>query len=108
MSYFINAKQARLNARVNSVIHTEITALEALIFTAIDANNFSITANTTTMTTAGAVAQAYFNVYQGTTTNANYTDQMSQVIDYFEGLGYTIFRQTNTTTTNTFEWVISW
>ena len=60
------------------------------------------------MTTAGATAQAYFNVYQGTTTNANYTDQMSQVIDYFEGLGYTIFRQTNTTTTNTFEWVISW
>jgi hypothetical protein len=108
MSYFINAKQARLNARVNSVIHTEITALETLIFAAIDNNEFSITANTTTMTTPGTTAEAYYVTWQGTSPNANYTDQMTQVIDYFEGLGYSIYQQTNTSTSNTFVWVISW
>jgi len=33
---------------------------------------------------------------------------MAQVIDYFEGLGYSIYQQTNTSTSNTFVWVISW
>jgi len=108
MSYFINAKQARLNSRVNSVIHTEITALESLIFTAIDNNLFSISANTTIMTTPGTTAEAYYVTWQGTSVNANYTDQMSQVIEYFEGLGYSIYQETNTSTSNTFVWVISW
>jgi|SRR6056300_275486 hypothetical protein len=108
MSYFINAKQARLNSRVNSIIHSEINSLEVAVFAAIDNNEFTTTLSTTTMTTAGATAEAYYNAWQGTVPNTNYTDQMTQVIDYFEGLGYSIYQQTNTLTSNTFVWVISW
>jgi len=36
------------------------------------------------------------------------TDQMNQVISYFENLGYTISRLTNSATNKTFKWVISY
>jgi hypothetical protein len=50
----------------------------------------------------------YFSTWQGNTTNRAYTDQMNQVIQYFQQLGYTITRLKNTNTNKTFKWVISY
>ena len=61
-----------------------------------------------TYTATDPTSKAYYNVWNGTATNRAYTDQMNQVIKYFQGLGYQIERQKNTVTTNTFKWVISW
>lgn len=65
-----------------------------------------IPSGTTTATNPSSVT--YFNVWQGNSTDRPKTDQMNQVIQYFENLGYSIDRQTNTSTNKTFKWVIGY
>jgi len=47
-------------------------------------------------------------VWQGTIADRPKTDQMQQVILYFQNLGYTIDRLINSSTRKTFKWVISY
>tara|TARA_B000000609_G_scaffold71728_1_gene53744 strand:+ start:775 stop:1119 length:345 start_codon:yes stop_codon:yes gene_type:complete len=114
MGYFVTAKQAREKARKDTTIQAETAALEAAVFSAVDNNLLTVThGGTTTMThtTAGAqltLAQAYYSVWQGTTTNTAYADQMNEVIKYFTDLGYSIHRIQNPNETTVFQWVISW
>mgnify|MGYP006899576341 CR=1 FL=1 len=51
---------------------------------------------------------SYYSVWQGVATDRGKSDQMSQIIKFFENLGYQIDRQTNTATGKTFKWVISY
>ncbi len=113
MSYQISAQQARTTARNDLTIFDETSALMRQII--VDAGTGAyqtIVSDGTTMTesdpTPTAAAQAYFNVWQGTVTDIGKVDQMKQVISYFENLGYTIARQTNTSTNTTFKWVIDY
>ena len=55
----------------------------------------------------------YFQVWQGgnaldTNQTRPYADQMDTIINYFTNLGYTIQRQTNPTTNQTFQWNVKW
>jgi len=50
----------------------------------------------------------YFNIWQGTATDRGLTNQMEQVIKYFQNLGYKIERLTNTNTSKTFKWYVYW
>jgi|TARA_B110000914_G_C15405558_1_gene419349 hypothetical protein len=61
-----------------------------------------------TLTAINPDSIIYNNVWQGLTSDAAKSDQMKQVITYFENLGYTIARQTNTITNSTFKWVINY
>ena len=90
-----------------------------LTFTTTAASTFTVvvgagTANTElgltaqTETATDPASKSYYNVWSGTLADRAKTDQMNEVIKYFEGLGYQIERQTNTATTCTFKWVISW
>ena len=113
MSYQVSAQQARTTARNDLTIFDEISALMRQVIVDASAGAYqTIVSDGTTMTesdpTATADAQAYFNVWQGTVTDIAKVDQMKQVISYFENLGYTIVRQTNTTTNTTFKWVINY
>ena len=65
-----------------------------------------LTATTSTATNPDSVA--YFNTWQGTATDRVKTDQMNQVILYFQNLGYTIERLKNTNTNKTIKWSISY
>ena len=65
-----------------------------------------LTAGTTNATNPESVT--YHSVWQGNSTDKPKTDQMNQVIQYFQNLGYTIDRLINTTTNKTFKWVISY
>ena len=51
---------------------------------------------------------SYDQVWQGTIADRPKTDQMQQVILYFQNLGYTIDRLINSSTRKTFKWVISY
>ena len=51
---------------------------------------------------------AYYNVWSGTVADRAKSDQMNQVVKYFENLGYAIERLKNTTTNKNFKWVISY
>ena len=68
--------------------------------------SLGLTAQTYTATNPASVT--YFNCWQGTSSSRPKTDQMNQVISYFQNLGYTISRLTNTATNKTFKWVISY
>ena len=64
---------------------------------------------TAATTTATAVSKTYHTVWQNTTINTTYKQQMSEVIQYFTNIGYTILRQKNADTTNTtFKWYVTW
>ena len=65
-----------------------------------------LTAQTYTASNPDSVA--YFNCWQGTVSDRVKTDQMNQVIQYFQNLGYTIERLKNTNTNKTLKWVISY
>ncbi len=114
MAYFISAKQARDKARKDSTIQSETAVIEGKILTAVEANTLTTsiddqTVMTESTDTAGkAVAETYYNVWQGSATDATKADQMAQVIKYFVDLGYSIHRQVNTNTNTTFKWVVSW
>ena len=68
--------------------------------------NLGLTAQTYTASNPDSVA--YYNVWSGTVADRAKTDQMNQVVKYFENLGYTIERLKNTTTNKNFKWVISY
>mgnify|MGYP006083466867 CR=1 FL=1 len=68
--------------------------------------DLGLIAGTSTATNPDSVS--YYQVLQGVTSDRAKTDQMNQVISYFQNLGYTISRLTNTATNKTFKWVISY
>ena len=68
--------------------------------------NLGLTAQTYTASNPDSVA--YYNVWSGTVADRAKSDQMNQVVKYFENLGYTIERLKNTTTNKNFKWVISY
>ena len=61
-----------------------------------------------TKTATNPTSVDYFNCWQGNATSRPKTDQMNQVILYFQQLGYTIERLKNTSTGKTLKWVISY
>ena len=65
-----------------------------------------LTAQTYTASNPDSVA--YYNVWSGTVADRAKSDQMNQVINYFENLGYTIERLKNTTTNKNLKWVITY
>lgn len=116
----LNSIIADINdAAVSGVVASKSSNRLVITYTAPAATTWSVTvgagtantalgftSGTTTATNPSSVT--YFNVWQGNTTDRPKTDQMNQVIQYFETLGYSIDRQTNTSTNKTFKWVISY
>ena len=68
--------------------------------------DLGLTAATSTATNPSSVD--YFNAWQGNTPSRPKSDQMNQVILYFQQLGYTIERLKNTSTGRTLKWKISY
>ena len=82
------------------------TAWQVTIGAGTANTDLGLTAGTITATNPSSID--YFSVWQGVTNDRAKTDQMNQVISYFENLGYTISRLTNSATNKTFKWVISY
>ena len=117
-----------LNAIISDINDASITGLVAsknaannlvLSYTVAQSTSFTVVVGAGTANTAlGLTAQtnsatnpdsvAYFNTWQGTATDRVKTDQMNQVILYFQNLGYTIERLKNTNTNKTIKWSISY
>lgn len=103
----LTAKEARLRARDDVTIHSEISAIETAILTAVGQGQLTV-AVTASVMTSGNNAQVYWNVWQGNTEDLAKQDQIDQVIKYFEDLDYTIEQRTNGQTGNTFGWHLAW
>jgi hypothetical protein len=104
-SVFVNATQARKDARDQSVIHAEVRGLESSVLSSVESGNLSVSVNSgTTMTTTTSYYNAYFSIAQDDTK----IDQLNYVTRYFTDLGYGITLTENSTTQNTLVWNISW
>lgn len=102
---FVNATQARLNTRNNSVIHAEVRSIENTVLSNIDAGVLYANVSTgTTMTDSNA----YYLVYNGVTSDPTKLDQINYVKEYFVNLGYGVNIVTNASTNTTIQWNISW
>ena len=104
-SVFVNATQARKDARNQGVIHAEVRSLESSVLSSVAGGNLSVSVNSgTTMTTD----TAYYNAYFSITTDNTKSDQLTYVSRYFTDLGYGITLTENASTQNTLVWNISW
>ena len=119
MAYFPTGAQARERAQNNNVLAQQISIMEIAVLNAIANSAFAATiSDTTTVTIQGTTitgspmtdndvdGQNYYKAYQGTITDTVKTEQMSEVINHFEGLGYTIARKSTSGTY--FYWQIDW
>jgi len=110
-----------INTLAISGITASKTAVTGALKISSDNNNFTliIAVGTGTIlgdlgltaatTTATAVSKTYHTVWQNTSVNTTYKQQMSEVIKYFTNIGYTVIRQKNADTTNTtFKWYVTW
>lgn len=112
----LTATEARAKAQNDSVIFNEIRDIEDAILTAVTAGDYDTDVVGTTMTATNpvgtpapiAAARVYFNVWQGSVDDRAKFIQMGQVITYFTDLGYSIERRTNSTTGDTFKWILTW
>tara|TARA_Y100001937_G_scaffold123963_1_gene187836 strand:- start:110 stop:457 length:348 start_codon:yes stop_codon:yes gene_type:complete len=102
---FVNATQARKDTRNNSIIHSEVTAIESAVIANIDAGVlFANIISSTTMTNSNV----YYNVWNSISTDPTKLDQLNYVKKYFEDRGYGVSVVTNTSSNNTISWNISW
>ena len=124
----VTASSTTINSIVDDIntlaiigITASKTAVAGALKISSDNNNFTliIAAATGTIlgdlgltaatTTATAVSKTYLDVWQNTSINTTYKQQMSEVIKYFTDKGYTLIRQKNADTTNaTFKWYVTW
>lgn len=121
MAFFPTAAQARERSQGNRIIIEEIMLLELAVTDAIANGALSVqfgdsvgdSTQSTTLVNGVTVTASpmtddttYYNVWQGATTDAAKTEQMAEVIAYFEAKGYTISRKSSNS--STLYWLISW
>jgi hypothetical protein len=100
----LTATEARAKAQNDVTIFTEIRNIEDAVLSAISDGRYSVEVTDTTMT----LSVTYCNVWQGVVEDRAKFIQMSQVVTYFTDLGYGIDRRINSSTGNTFKWIINW
>jgi len=119
MARFPTATNAREQAQGTSTVVQQIAIMEVAVADAVASGVFTVNvSNTSTVTIQGTTitgspmtdndtdGQNYYKAWQGTITDAVKTEQMSEVINHFEGLGYTIARKSTSGTY--FYWQIDW
>lgn len=110
----LTASEARTKALQDIFVLREIRDLEEeVLLASADGAVQVIVATTSTMAKNAAdvgyaTAAEYFDAWTGARDDRQKTLQMNKVVQYFSDLGYTIDRQTNSTTQTTFQWVIAW
>jgi hypothetical protein len=100
----LTATEARAKAQNDVIIFTEIRNIEDEILTAISAGYYIAEVTDTTMT----LSVNYCNVWQGVVDDRAKYIQMNHIVSYFTDLGYSVERRVNSSTSNTFKWIISW
>ena len=110
----LTAGEARAKALQDLIVLREIRDLEEAIIEATASGNYTVTVSSTTTMAKNAsdsgysLATEYYDTWTGSRDDRAKMLQMERVITYFSDLGYTIDRQTNSTTNTTLKWLISW
>lgn len=112
----LTATEARTQNVSTTAVETEIFVLNLNILNNNLAGNTAAIVTRTTNTyvmsntyivgTPMTLANSYYNVWQGTTTDGHKTAEMNKVIDYYQRLGYTVNRKSSDG--QSLYWQISW
>ncbi len=123
MEMINNATEAKQEARWSDIIDEEISLIEDCITIAISEGKFTTVVSDTPMTSSYRIPRCiipngdgytdyyryeFYKVWKQQVENMPCQDAMNQVIKYFTDKKYTISRQTNPDTRNSFFWIISW
>ena len=119
MARFPKANSAREQAQGTKLIAEQIAIMEIAVAEAISNGVFTATiTNISTVTIQGTTITGspmtdndtdglnYYKAWKGTITDTVKTEQMKEVINYFEGLGNTISRKSTSGTY--FYWQLDW
>jgi len=112
MTNFVSATTARAAAKFDVIVYDEISTIERAILVAADATFLEVTVDDDTVMTnstpADVTSQSYFDVWQKNVIDRTKLAQMMTIINYFEGLGYSIVRETNGNDATVLQWTVSW
>lgn len=90
-------------------LNREIFSIEQKILSSMEQHKLSVTVNDTLMTTPNTqIARDYYSAWTGDIDDAVKKEQINQVILYFTKKGYDIVVRQNSSTLNTFVWIINW
>lgn len=119
MSLIPTATNALSQSQNNILINQEIFIISLNVLAAIDMDLRSATVDTNTITMINSVAvtgspmtssdgssHTFYEVWMGAITDSVKTNQMTQVINYFTSLGYTISRKSSDSVN--MYWSITW
>ena len=108
----LSASQARTVSITDLIVYNEIDAINREIIAQALLGNLQATiGDDTTMTNSTPsddTSLAYYSVWTNVTDNRKLRMQMTQVINYFQGLGYSILQKENVSTGNTIQWEVYW
>lgn len=107
---FPSAKEARRLSFNRMRLHVEVRSIEEHILNAINQGNITVSIDDTLMTSSSnaPTAEDYYDVWKNTKNDKVLENEMKTVIEYFNNLGYSITRNTNSNTNNTFIWNVQW
>lgn len=109
MSLLPSANGSRERARNYPLLVEENSTIEQAIALASDGGNLMVEISNSFMTEPLTIeAQDYYKAWKGLVRNETFEDQMNQIIRSFQDRGYKITRTTNTSTMNTFKWIVRW
>jgi hypothetical protein len=100
----LTAVEARAKSQNDLVVFNEVRHIEEAILSATSDGAYTAIIDDSTMT----LSVTYFNVWRGLSSDRGKEVQMANIVQYFTDLGYTVERQTNSSTSNTFKWIIYW
>jgi hypothetical protein len=108
----LSASQARTVSTTDLIVYNEIDAINREIIAQALLGELQATVSSdTTMTNStpsNDTSLAYHSVWTNLTDNRKLSLQMTQVANYFQGLGYSILQKQNVATGNTFQWEVYW
>lgn len=99
---------ASKNATQNVVLTYEPPMAQWILDIAADSGNATVGFTTGTATPPAPASRDYYDVWTNLTDDRKLSLHMTQVINYFQGLGYNIVQKLNVTTGNTFQWEVYW
>lgn len=106
---FPSASELRSRKKKSTTVHTEITQIQSAILEADEAGFIDAIIKNTLMSTPGSTdSEEYYLAWKNIGSDRLRELEMSEVITFFQARGYSINRETNPLSLDTFIWDLKW
>jgi len=109
MNFFPSSDDIRNWSINNRVLNDEIHFINRKILSAASTFSYGVEVKNSFMTTPGtSAAQYYYHVWKRNIDDPVATDQILKIQEFYRKRGYDIAIAQNTSSLNTFKWIIRW